>query len=77
MIIKKNIIVVFDTNKKREYKLGGGDLVVPALVSSSLLALLIKKYSLLQILIPISGIWIASIIGLFLTFYILDKYKAK
>lgn len=78
MIIKKKISLLFlIPTKKREYKLGGGDLVVPALVSSSLLALLIKKYSLLQILIPISGIWIASIVGLFLTFYILDKYKAK
>ncbi|HOZ35993.1 MAG TPA: presenilin family intramembrane aspartyl protease [archaeon] len=78
MIIKKKISLLFILpTKKREYKLGGGDLVIPALVSSSLFALLIKKYSILQILIPISAIWISSIAGLFLTFYILDRYKTK
>lgn len=78
MIIKKKISLIFVLpTKKREYKLGGGDLVIPALVSSSLISLLIKKYSLLQILLPISAIWLASIAGLFMTFYILDKYKSK
>lgn len=78
MIIKKKISLLFLLpTKKREYKLGGGDLVIPALVSSSLFALLIKKYSLLQVLIPIAFIWIASIAGLFITFYILDRYKTK
>lgn len=78
MIIKKKISLLFLLpTKKREYKLGGGDLVIPALVSSSLFALLIKKYSLLQALIPIAFIWIASIAGLFITFYILDRYKTK
>lgn len=78
MIIKKKISLLFLLpTKKREYKLGGGDLVIPALVSSSLFALLIKKYSVLQILVPVSAIWVASIAGLFITFYILDKYKAK
>lgn len=75
MIIKKKISLLFLLpTKKREYKLGGGDLVIPALVSSSLFALLIKKYTLLQTLIPIVAIWVASIAGLFITFYILDKH---
>ena len=78
MIIKKKISLLFLLpTKKREYKLGGGDIVIPALVSSSLFALLIKKYSLFQVLIPIAFIWIASIAGLFITFYILDRYKTK
>ncbi|MFA5745878.1 MAG: presenilin family intramembrane aspartyl protease [archaeon] len=78
MIITKKISLIFILPaKKREYKLGGGDLVIPAVVSASLFMLLIKTHTLLQTLIPVVCVWIASIIGLVITFYILDKYKKK
>lgn len=78
MIIKKKISLIFILpTKKREYKLGGGDLVIPALVSSSLFATLIRTQTLLQTIIPIVLVWLASIAGLVITFYILDKYKKK
>jgi presenilin-like A22 family membrane protease len=78
MIIKKKISLIFVLpTKKREYKLGGGDLVIPALVSSSLFATLIKTQGLLKTVIPIILVWLASIAGLVITFYILDKYRNK
>lgn len=78
MIIKKKIALLFVIPaKKREYKLGGGDLVIPAVVSSSLFAMLIRNHTFLQTLVPIILVWACSIAGLVITFYILDKYRKK
>ncbi len=78
MIIKKKISLIFVLpSKKREYKLGGGDLVIPAVVSSSLFSILIKKHTITTTIIPVTLIWIASIAGLAITFYILDRYRKK
>jgi len=78
IIIKKKISLVFILpSKKKEYKLGGGDIIVPAVVSASLFALIVKTKGILFSLFSVISIWLASIIGLFITFYILDHYKKK
>ena len=78
MIITKKVSLIFLLpSKKREYKLGGGDIVIPAVVSTSLFMLLIKTQTLLFSILAVVSVWLASIIGLFMTFYILDKYKKK
>jgi len=78
MIITKKVSLIFLLpSKKREYKLGGGDIVIPAVVSTSLFLLLIKTQTLLFSILAVVSVWLASIIGLFMTFYILDKYKKK
>lgn len=78
MIITKKVSLIFLLpSKKREYKLGGGDIVIPAVVSTSLFMLLIKTQTLLFSILAVVSMWLASIIGLFMTFYILDKYKKK
>ena len=78
MIITKKVSLIFLLpSKKREYKLGGGDIVIPAVVSTSLFMLLIKMQTLLFSILAVVSVWLASIIGLFMTFYILDKYNKK
>jgi len=78
MIITKKVSLIFLLpSKKREYKLGGGDIVIPAVVSTSLFMLLIKTQTLLFSILAVVSVWLASIIGLFMTFYILDRYKKK
>ena len=78
MIITKKISLIFLLpSKKREYKLGGGDIVIPAVVATSLFALLIKTKTFWFSLTAVFCVWLASIVGLILTFYILDKYKKK
>ena len=39
--------------------------------------LLIKTNTILFSILAVISVWVASIIGLFVTFYILDKYKNK
>lgn len=76
LIIKKNISLIFVLpSKKREYKLGGGDIVIPAVLSTSLFSYFIKTKSFLFSFLSIVNVWLASLLGLFITFYILDKYK--
>jgi len=80
MFIEKKINLLFQIpTKKRLYRLGAGDIVIPLLVSSSLYNILVTNYSysLFTILIPIVLIWIASIVGLLWTFWILNKGKVK
>ncbi|HOW29068.1 MAG TPA: presenilin family intramembrane aspartyl protease [archaeon] len=78
MIITKKVSLIFLLpSKKREYKLGGGDIVIPAVVSTSLFMLLIKTKTMLFSILAVTSVWLASIVGLFITFYILDRYKAK
>lgn len=78
MIITKKISLIFILpSKKKEYKLGGGDLVIPAVVSASLFSLLIKTKTIWFSLTAVVSVWLASIIGLAITFYILDKYQKK
>jgi presenilin-like A22 family membrane protease len=78
MFIEQKINLLFTIpTKKRTYRLGGGDIVIPLLVSSSLYNILIKQYSLLITLIPIFFIWLSSIFGLMWVFWILKQEKAK
>ncbi len=78
MIIKKKVSLIFVIpSKKREYKLGGGDIVIPAVISISLFSLLLKTSTLLFSLMAVFFVWLASIVGLVITFYILEKYKKK
>lgn len=78
MIIKKKVSLIFVIpSKKREYKLGGGDIVIPAVISVCLFSLLLKTSTLLFSLMAVFFVWLASIVGLVITFYILEKYKKK
>jgi presenilin-like A22 family membrane protease len=78
LFIEKKVNFIFEIpTKERLFRLGGGDIAIPLLVSSSLFNILIIKYSLFISLIPIILIWIASIIGLIWTFYILSTKKVK
>jgi len=78
MFIKKKIALTFSIpSKKKIYQLGGGDIVVPLVVSSSYLFILLKHVSFEIAIIPIIGIWIASLLGLVWTFYVLQKGKIK
>ncbi len=78
LFIEKKVSFIFEIpTKKRLFRLGGGDIAIPLLVSSSLFNILIVKYSLFTSLIPIILIWFASIIGLIWTFYILNTGKVK
>ena len=76
MIIKKKVSLIFVIpSKKREYKLGGGDIVIPAVISVCLFSLLLKTSTFLFSLMAVFFVWLASIVGLVITFYILEKYK--
>ncbi len=78
MFIKKKIALTFSIpSKKKIYQLGGGDIVVPLVVSSSYLFLLLKYVSFNIAIIPIIGIWVASLLGLVWTFYVLQKGNIK
>jgi presenilin-like A22 family membrane protease len=78
IIVQKNLAFLFVIpSKEKELKLGGGDIAIPMMVSSSLFNLLAPKYTLTYVMLPIVGIWLSSILGLLLTFYILDTKKAK
>lgn len=78
MIIKKKVSLIFVLpSKKREYRLGGGDIVMPGLLSVSLFAYLLPTHNLLFSVFGVVCVWLASLLGLSITFYILDKYKGK
>ncbi len=78
IITQKKLAFLFVIpTKKKELRLGGGDIAIPMMVSASLFNILIPKHSLSLVMLPIVGIWISSILGLLLTFYILDTKKAK
>lgn len=74
---KKLAFLFVIPTKKKEFKLGGGDLAIPMMVSASLFNILLPKYNLLTTMLPIVGIWVASILGLLITFYILDIKNLK
>ncbi len=77
IITKKNLAFLFVIpTKERELKLGGGDIAIPMMVSASLFNVLANK-SLIYVFLPIVGIWVSSILGLLLTFYILDRKKVN
>ena len=63
--------------KKKNYFLGGGDLVVPLVVSSSLFIVLITRYSFVTTIIAVVLVWITSLIGLAWTFWFLENNKMK
>ncbi|MDD3178216.1 MAG: presenilin family intramembrane aspartyl protease [Candidatus ainarchaeum sp.] len=76
MVIKKKLAFTFSIPTKRKvYQLGGGDIVIPLLTSVSFFYILIGKYTFIQTIFPIMFIWLASILGLVLTFVILSKSK--
>ena len=76
LIISKKVSLIFLLpSKKRVYRLGGGDFAIPLAVSASLFNILIRKFSLITTLIPIFFVWVAAILGMLITFYILDKKK--
>lgn len=78
LIIAKKVSLIFLLpSKRRLYRLGGGDFAIPTAVSSSLFNVLIKSYSFSVVIIPIIFVWISAVLGMFLTFYILDKKKIK
>lgn len=70
-------LIFYIPTKERLYQLGGGDLVIPLVVSSSFYFLLIKSVSINLAIFYVSLVWIASLLGLFLTFYILKRYNLK
>ena len=70
-------LIFYIPTKERVYQLGGGDLVIPLVVSSSFYFYLIQFLSLKCTLLSIFLVWFASLLGLFLTFYILKVRKLK
>jgi presenilin-like A22 family membrane protease len=76
IFVKQNLALTFALpTKKKTYQLGGGDLVVPLIMSSSFYFVLIQEYSFITTLIPIILIWIASVFGLLWTFWFLANNK--
>jgi presenilin-like A22 family membrane protease len=73
----KMALIFYIPTKEKTYQLGGGDLVIPLVVSSSFYFYLIKLVTLNQAFLYVSLIWLASLLGLFITFYILKKYNLK
>lgn len=74
---KKLAFLFVIPTKKKEFRLGGGDIAIPMMVSASLFNILLPKYYFSIVMLPILGIWISSILGLLITFYILDKTQVK
>ncbi len=78
MFIKKKIALTFSIpSKKKVFQLGGGDIVIPLTLSASYFFILIKSFSFYISIIPIIFIWVASLLGLIWTFWILKTGKAK
>jgi len=76
MFKKQKLSLMFSIpTKKKNYFLGGGDLVVPLVVSSSLFIVLITKYSFITTMIAVILIWITSLIGLAWTFWFLENNR--
>ncbi len=76
MFIKQKLALTFAIpSKKRTFQLGGGDIVIPLTVSASFFFVLIKSYSFWIAILPIIGIWIASLLGLFWTFWFITNNK--
>ncbi|HPC10302.1 MAG TPA: presenilin family intramembrane aspartyl protease [archaeon] len=73
---KVSFLFVIPT-KNGAFQLGGGDLVIPLTICASLFFVLIQSFPFKIAILPIIGIWIASIIGLIWTFYAIGKYKLK
>jgi presenilin-like A22 family membrane protease len=74
---KKLAFLFVIPTKKKELRLGGGDIAIPMMVSASLFNVLLPKYCFFIVMLPIIGIWISSVLGLLITFYVLDITKAK
>jgi presenilin-like A22 family membrane protease len=78
MFIKKKVALTFGIPSKiRLFQLGGGDIVIPLAVSSSLFYVLIKKFSFASVLFPIVLVWVASLAGLIWTFHILSTGRKR
>jgi presenilin-like A22 family membrane protease len=73
----KMALIFYIPTKERLYQLGGGDLVIPLVVSSSFYFYLSKFLSFNLSLFYVSLVWLASILGLFITFYLLKRYNLK
>lgn len=75
---KRMALIFYIPTRERLFQLGGGDLVIPLVVSASFFFYL-KGLSLsfINTLFPIVLLWVVSLLGLFLTFYILKKKKLK
>lgn len=73
----KMALIFYIPTKEKTYQLGGGDLVIPLVVSSSFYFFLSKTLTVFHSMFYVSLVWLASLLGLFLTFYLLKKYKFK
>ncbi len=73
----KMALIFYIPTKEKTYQLGGGDLVIPLVVSSSFYFYLIKFFSFTFAFFYVSLVWLASLLGLFITFYLLKKYEFK
>lgn len=74
---KKIAMIFYIPTKKRLFKLGGGDLVLPLVLTSSFYFYLINILSFKLVIFYTILIWVCSLLGLFLTFFILKKYDLK
>jgi len=70
-------LIFYIPTKEKTFQLGGGDLVIPLVVASSFYFFLISKTTLLCSLLFVSSLLLSSLLGLFLTFYLLKKYNFK
>ncbi len=73
----KMALIFYIPSKERVYQLGAGDIVIPLVVSSSLYFYLLNLLPLNIIILVLILLWISSLIGLFLTFYILKVRNLK
>jgi len=73
----KMALIFYIPTKEKTFQLGGGDLVIPLVVASSFYFFLISKLTLFCSLLYVSLVLLSSLLGLFLTFYLLKKYKFK
>jgi presenilin-like A22 family membrane protease len=75
---KRMSLIFYIPTKKKLFQLGGGDLVIPLVVSSSFFFYLLNTgRSIMNAMIPIFILWVVSLLGLFITFYILRVKKLK
>jgi len=73
----KMALIFYIPTKEKTYQLGGGDLVIPLIVASSFYFFLIKSLTVNHALFYVFLVWLASLLGLFITFYLLKKYNLR
>ncbi|MFH0906600.1 MAG: presenilin family intramembrane aspartyl protease, partial [archaeon] len=64
-------------SKEKVFQLGGGDLVIPLVVSSSLFSILIKYLPLGKIIFILFLVYASSIFGILWTFYIIKNSSIR